>query len=236
MFDLDGSGEIDLGEIAKAFKSTGKFTDETRAQLEAHFAFMDSDGSGKVSFDEFRSAVGQRNLACRDYQHQQEYQSLGLALTQNLAVYRRHRLHKTFERMQEAEPGTLNHQFELLRQAQAMSTFALKLGPPTGKDYQSGSGGKLGTKAPVTRRAERRREVRAREETNALERVLRGGGPKNQLRSLPHHHRRVNPRELMVADDDAHMTTTKIRPNIWGKRRPAARFLRSLPSMQDCSV
>lgn len=48
MFDLDGSGEIDLGEIAKAFKSTGKFTDETRAQLEAHFAFMDSDGSGAI--------------------------------------------------------------------------------------------------------------------------------------------------------------------------------------------
>lgn len=102
----------------------------------------------------------------------QEYQSLGLALTQNLAVYRRHRLHKTFERMQEAEPGTLNHQFELLRQAQAMSTFALKLGPPTGKDYQSGSGGKLGTKAPVTRRAERRREVRAREVRGRLLRVL----------------------------------------------------------------
>ena len=48
MFDTDGSGEIELDEIAKAFKTTGKLTDETRAQLKAHFDFMDSDGSGKL--------------------------------------------------------------------------------------------------------------------------------------------------------------------------------------------
>lgn len=47
MFDTDGSGEIELDEIARAFKRTGKLTDETRAQLKAHFEFMDSDGSGK---------------------------------------------------------------------------------------------------------------------------------------------------------------------------------------------
>lgn len=49
MFDTDGSGEIELDEIAKAFKTTGKLTDHTRAQLEAHFDFMDSDGSGKTT-------------------------------------------------------------------------------------------------------------------------------------------------------------------------------------------
>lgn len=46
MFDTDGSGEIEIDEMAKAFKTTGKLTDETRAQLKAHFEFMDSDGSG----------------------------------------------------------------------------------------------------------------------------------------------------------------------------------------------
>lgn len=46
MFDRDGSGEIELDEIARAFKTTGKLADETRAQLKAHFDFMDSDGSG----------------------------------------------------------------------------------------------------------------------------------------------------------------------------------------------
>lgn len=50
MFDIDGSGEIELEEIAKAFKTTGKLTDETRAQLKAHFDFMDSDGSGEQRF------------------------------------------------------------------------------------------------------------------------------------------------------------------------------------------
>lgn len=56
MFDQDGSGEIELDEIARAFKSMGKLTAETRAQLEAHFAFMDSDGSGVVyRKDEHRS-------------------------------------------------------------------------------------------------------------------------------------------------------------------------------------
>lgn len=99
----------------------------------------------------------------------QEYQSLGLALTQNLAVYRRHKLHKEFERMQETGPGMLKHQFELLRKALAMSTFALNLRPPTGKDYQSGSGreagaqkAQYGTNSAAERRAERSREVRAR--------------------------------------------------------------------------
>lgn len=48
MFDSDGSGEIELNEMAKAFKTTGKLTDETRAQLKAHFDFMDSDGSGEL--------------------------------------------------------------------------------------------------------------------------------------------------------------------------------------------
>ena len=52
MFDTDGSGEIELDEIAKAFKTTGKLTDETRAQLKAHFDFMDSDGSGKYSYSD----------------------------------------------------------------------------------------------------------------------------------------------------------------------------------------
>lgn len=47
MFDRDGSGEIELDEIARAFKTTGKLTHETRAQLKAHFDFMDSDGSGR---------------------------------------------------------------------------------------------------------------------------------------------------------------------------------------------
>lgn len=46
MFDLDGSGEIELDEIARAFRTMGKLTDETREQLKAHFDFMDSDGSG----------------------------------------------------------------------------------------------------------------------------------------------------------------------------------------------
>lgn len=49
MFDTDGSGEIELDEIAKAFKTTGKLTEDTRAQLKAHFDFMDSDGSGKMN-------------------------------------------------------------------------------------------------------------------------------------------------------------------------------------------
>lgn len=46
MFDLDGSGEIELDEIARAFRTMGKLTDETLEQLKAHFNFMDSDGSG----------------------------------------------------------------------------------------------------------------------------------------------------------------------------------------------
>ena len=50
MFDRDGSGEIELDEIARAFKTTGKLTDETRAQLKAHFDFMDSDGSGTLMY------------------------------------------------------------------------------------------------------------------------------------------------------------------------------------------
>lgn len=49
MFDQDGSGEIELDEISRAFRSMGKLTDGTRAQLEAHFAFMDSDGSGALT-------------------------------------------------------------------------------------------------------------------------------------------------------------------------------------------
>lgn len=58
MFDTDGSGEIELDEIAKAFKTTGKLTSETRAQLKAHFDFMDSDGSGKQSnFDMRHTAI-----------------------------------------------------------------------------------------------------------------------------------------------------------------------------------
>lgn len=46
MFDQDGSGEIELEEIAKAFETMGKLTKETREQLKAHFEFMDRDGSG----------------------------------------------------------------------------------------------------------------------------------------------------------------------------------------------
>lgn len=60
MFDTDGSGEIELDEIARAFKVTGKLTDETRAQLKAHFEFMDSDGSGKQACNS-----SQELLLCR---------------------------------------------------------------------------------------------------------------------------------------------------------------------------
>lgn len=47
LFDKDSSGEIALEEMYQAFKKLGKMSDETRAELEAHFKFMDSDGSGE---------------------------------------------------------------------------------------------------------------------------------------------------------------------------------------------
>ncbi|CAN0066456.1 unnamed protein product, partial [Hapterophycus canaliculatus] len=148
MFDTDGSGEIELDEIAKAFKTTGKLTEETRAQLEAHFDFMDSDGSGKitlisstkptrptypclpsVTIDEFRAALGHGEIAFHNYQHQQAYHALGLTLCQNLVVYRRHILHQEFEDMKQRSPrngeGGLQDQFECLVRALVMSTFAL---------------------------------------------------------------------------------------------------------------
>lgn len=62
MFDTDGSGEIELDEIAKAFKTTGKLTEETRAQLKAHFDFMDSDGSGKQNFLDHLSVCVNTNI------------------------------------------------------------------------------------------------------------------------------------------------------------------------------
>lgn len=64
MFDTDGSGEIELEEMAKAFKATGKLTDDTRAQLEAHFEFMDSDGSGEETCSS-RSNVAQPRCCSR---------------------------------------------------------------------------------------------------------------------------------------------------------------------------
>eukprot|EP00903_Cladosiphon_okamuranus_P008019 g7736.t1 len=148
MFDTDGSGEIELDEIAKAFKTTGKLTDETRAQLKAHFDFMDSDGSGEVTIDEFQSALGHGKIAFRNYQHQQAYHALGLTLCQNLVVYRRHVLNQEFENMKQQSSSSasaglqaVQDQFDCLVRALVMSTFALNLKRSAEAQPADGGGG-----------------------------------------------------------------------------------------------
>ena len=49
-FDLDGSGELDRGEIAQVMSGMGSRATET--ELDAAMVEMDADGSGEVDFDE----------------------------------------------------------------------------------------------------------------------------------------------------------------------------------------
>ena len=55
--DRDGSGHLDRGEIAHALQERG--LPASGADVEAILAEMDTDGDGKVSFDEFARAIGE---------------------------------------------------------------------------------------------------------------------------------------------------------------------------------
>ncbi|CAM9143003.1 unnamed protein product [Ectocarpus fasciculatus] len=204
MFDTDGSGEIELEEMAKAFKATGKLTDETRAQLEAHFEFMDSDGSGEVTIDEFREALGHGEIAFRNYQHQQAFYSLGLTLCQNLVVYRRHVLNREFESMKQQPPGSavggLQDQFDCLVRSLMMSTFALNGGDGGGgndkgkgdgghEEHWSEGGGSCSTYASKSLKGgddqARKNELLRKREARVLAHALKVGQTRRQLRPLP---------------------------------------------------
>lgn len=50
-FDEDESGKLDVKEFRKLFKVIAE--DSTRAEAEAGFAAIDTDGSGEIDFDEF---------------------------------------------------------------------------------------------------------------------------------------------------------------------------------------
>ena len=54
-FDADGSGFIDKKEIVKVCEQLG--VDATGAEVEELMKQADSDGDGKISFDEFSKAV-----------------------------------------------------------------------------------------------------------------------------------------------------------------------------------
>ncbi|CAB1111810.1 unnamed protein product [Ectocarpus sp. CCAP 1310/34] len=203
MFDTDGSGEIELEEMAKAFKATGKLTDETRAQLEAHFEFMDSDGSGEVTIDEFREALGHGEIAFRNYQHQQAFYSLGLTLCQNLVVYRKHVLNQEFESMKQQPPGSavggLEDQFDCLVRSLMMSTFALKGGDSGGgNDKGKGGGGheeqwsqRRGCSKYASKTLKgsddqaRNNELLRKREARVLAHALKVGQTRRKLRPLP---------------------------------------------------
>ncbi len=51
VFDSDGSGQIDIGELDKLFQRLGKSF--SKDQLKNMIAKADSDGNGQISFEEF---------------------------------------------------------------------------------------------------------------------------------------------------------------------------------------
>mmetsp|Transcript_1076 Transcript_1076/g.2183 ORF Transcript_1076/g.2183 Transcript_1076/m.2183 type:complete len:233 (-) Transcript_1076:60-758(-) len=56
VFDADGSGDIDVKEIAEAMKALGAETSED--ELKTLIAEVDTDGGGSIDFDEFCALMG----------------------------------------------------------------------------------------------------------------------------------------------------------------------------------
>ena len=58
MFDIDASGDIDVGELGAVFAQLGQNISE--AELEDLIKEVDDDGSGQIEFDEFLTLMGMK--------------------------------------------------------------------------------------------------------------------------------------------------------------------------------
>mmetsp|Transcript_11752 Transcript_11752/g.15328 ORF Transcript_11752/g.15328 Transcript_11752/m.15328 type:complete len:302 (-) Transcript_11752:70-975(-) len=98
MFDTDGSGHIDIGEMRAVLPKLGMNDPTTRRRLAAQFDFMDRDGSGEVSFDEFAAAT--IDASFKDFSclaDEMNCAQFGMDLYMLLAAYRRKKLLEDFE-------------------------------------------------------------------------------------------------------------------------------------------